>query len=357
MPAREFSASRRPSSEKTDADRHRALEFTKAIRAMSDTLGLATIVTLYQAGNGIYDLFDKVLILDSGKQIYYGPMRQAKPFMEEQGFACQHGANIADFLTGVTVPTERQIRPGMQHLFPRTPDTLRRSYQESPTFTQMTSELDFPTTRDAAEKTKLFHASVAGEKNPNLSSHSQFTVSFAMQVRACVVRQYQVIWGDKPTFIIKQASTLVQALISGSLFYNAPNTSAGLFVKSGALFFSLLYNSLLAMSEVTESFTGRPVLLKHKEFAFFHPAAFCIAQIAADIPVLLFQISLFSVVLYFMAGLTTSADIFFTYWVLLLTVSMVSSVSLPHGVLYPANTRTVHDSTIPRHRCHFQDHG
>ena len=78
------------------------------------------------------------------------------------------------------------------------------------------------------------------------------------------------------------------------------------------------------MSEVTDSFTGRPVLLKHKEFAFFHPAAFCIAQITADIPVLLFQISLFSIVLYFMAGLTMSADIFFTYWVLLLAVSMVS---------------------------------
>ena len=36
---------------------HRALEYTKAIRAMTDVLGLASIVTLYQAGNGIYNLF------------------------------------------------------------------------------------------------------------------------------------------------------------------------------------------------------------------------------------------------------------------------------------------------------------
>lgn len=298
---------------------------------MSDILGLATIVTLYQAGNGIYDLFDKVLVLDGGKQVYYGPMRQARPFMEEQGFVCQHGANVADFLTGVTVPTERQIRPTMQSQFPRTPDALRLRYQESPTFTQMRAELDFPTTAEALRKTQQFREGVAGEKSPRLSSQSQFTVSFPKQVRACIARQYQIIWGDKPTFIIKQASTLVQALISGSLFYQAPDTSAGLFIKSGALFFSLLYNSLLAMSEVTESFAGRPVLLKHKEFALFHPAAFCIAQIAADIPVLLFQISLFSIVLYFMAGLTMSAGIFFTYWVLLLAVSMVSNRHAPHG--------------------------
>lgn len=34
-------------------DTSTALEYAKAIRAMTDTLGLSSIVTLYQAGNGI----------------------------------------------------------------------------------------------------------------------------------------------------------------------------------------------------------------------------------------------------------------------------------------------------------------
>jgi ATP-binding cassette subfamily G (WHITE) protein 2 (SNQ2) len=84
-------------------DASTALEYTKAIRALTDIFGLASIVTLYQAGNGIYNLFDKVLVLDEGKEIYYGPMKQARPFMEELGFICDGGANVADFLTGVTV--------------------------------------------------------------------------------------------------------------------------------------------------------------------------------------------------------------------------------------------------------------
>jgi ABC-type multidrug transport system permease subunit len=150
------------------------------------------------------------------------------------------------------------------------------------------------------------------------------TVGFAEQVRACVRRQYQILWGDKATFIIKQASTIAQALIAGSLFYDSPENSGGLFLKSGALFFSVLFNSLLAMSEVTESFSGRPVLLKHKSFAFFHPAAFCIAQMTADIPVILFQISTFSLILYFMVGLETSAATFFTFWVILIAITFVS---------------------------------
>jgi ABC-type multidrug transport system permease subunit len=76
------------------------------------------------------------------------------------------------------------------------------------------------------------------------------------------------------------------------------------------------------MSEVTDSFSGRPVLAKHKSFALYHPAAFCIAQITADIPVLLFQVSIFSVVLYFMVGLTVEAGAFFTFWIIVFATAM-----------------------------------
>jgi ABC-type multidrug transport system ATPase subunit len=79
-------------------DASTALEWAKALRAMTDVLGLSTIVTLYQAGNGIYNLFDKVLVLDEGKQIYYGPAAEAKPFMEDLGFVYTDGANIGQSL-------------------------------------------------------------------------------------------------------------------------------------------------------------------------------------------------------------------------------------------------------------------
>ncbi|KAH8798615.1 ABC-2 type transporter-domain-containing protein [Xylogone sp. PMI_703] len=303
-------------------DASTALEYTRVVRAMTDIFGLASIVTLYQAGNGIYNLFDKVLILDEGKEIYYGPMKQARPFMEDLGFICDDSANVADFLTGVTVPTERKIREGFEDRFPRTAADVRSRYQESPIMAQMETESDFPTTDLARGYTEDFKEGVKYEKHPSLPKKSPLTASFTTQVKACITRQYQILWGDKPTFFIKQGSTLAQALISGSLFYNAPNNSGGLFLKSGALFFALLFNSLLTMSEVTDSFTGRPVLIKHKRFALYHPGAFCIAQISADIPVLLILVSQFSIVLYFMVGLKTDAGSFFTFWILVFSTAM-----------------------------------
>ncbi|KAI4100558.1 MAG: hypothetical protein L6R37_005390 [Teloschistes peruensis] len=316
-------------------DANTALQYTKAVRAMTDVVGLTSIVSLYQAGNGIYDLFDKVLVLDQGKEIYYGPRKEARPFMEELGFVCGDGANVADYLTGVTVPTERQIRSGYESSFPRTADEIRTHYARTDTKAAMQKEYAYPQSEEAKANTKEFKESVAYDTDKTLPKNSPLTVSFPKQVKACVSRQYQIIWGDKPTFIIKQLATLLQALVVGSLFYNSSKDSSGLFSKSGAMFFSLLYQALMALSEVTDSFAGRPVLAKHKAFAFFHPAAFCLAQIAADIPVLLFQVTQFSLVLYFMVALKVTASAFFTYWITLFATAMcITAVMRAIGAVF-----------------------
>ncbi|OQD80303.1 hypothetical protein PENANT_c037G10701 [Penicillium antarcticum] len=303
-------------------DASTALEWAKALRAMTDVLGLSTIVTLYQAGNGIYNLFDKVLVLDEGKQIYYGPAAEAKPFMEDLGFVYTDGANIGDFLTGLTVPTERRIRPGCENTFPRNADAILAEYEKSETYKKMASHYDYPDTDLSRDRTDAFKNSVAWEKSRHLPKGSNLTTSFWAQVNACTTRQYQILWGEKSTFLIKQVLSCVMALIAGSCFYDSPNTSEGLFTKGGAVFFSLLYNCIVAMSEVTESFKGRPVLVKHKSFAMYHPAAFCLAQITADFPVLLFQCSIFSVVIYWMSGLKHTAAAFFTFWIILFTTTL-----------------------------------
>lgn len=295
-------------------DASTALEYTRALRAMTDELKLTTIVTLYQAGNGIFDLFDKVLVLDEGEQVYYGPRDEARSFMESQGFVCGSGANVGDFLTGVTVPNEREIRSGFESRFPRNAPELRHAYESSPIKTRMYDELSFPASPEAEALTKAFSQSVQMEKSNQLGKKSPLTVSFTEQVKTCVIRQYQILWGDKSTFVIKQVATIIQALIGGSLFYAAPNDSNGLFIKGGSLFLALLYHALLAMSEVTDSFAGRPILAKHKGFAFYNPAAFCIAQIAADIPILFVQVTVFDLILYWMTGLRPTAAAFFTYW-------------------------------------------
>ena len=76
----------------------------------------------------------------------------------------------------------------------------------------------------------------------------------------------------------------------------------GVFTRGGTLFIVLLFNALLALAEMTAAFTSKPILLKHKSFSFYRPAAYAVAQTVVDVPLVLVQVVLFNLIIYFMTG-------------------------------------------------------
>lgn len=126
-------------------DASNALDFAKVLRKSALEEQKSIIATLYQAGNGIYDQFDKVLVLAEGHQIYYGPRHEAKAYFENMGFICTPGANIADFLTSVSVPTERQIAPGFENQVPKSAEEFASRFKASEAF-QHNSKAAIPIT-------------------------------------------------------------------------------------------------------------------------------------------------------------------------------------------------------------------
>jgi len=62
-------------------DASTALDYAKALRVLTDVHQMATFVSLYQAGEGIYDQFDKVLVIDEGRQVFFGKASEARQYM------------------------------------------------------------------------------------------------------------------------------------------------------------------------------------------------------------------------------------------------------------------------------------
>lgn len=168
-------------------DSKTALEFSDTLRHDADQNGRTILATMYQAGNGIYDNFDKVLVLAEGRVIYYGPRSTARSYFEDLGFVCARGANVADFLTSVTVETERTIRPGMEEKAPRTPEEFERVLKESVMYQLMMDSATDPDTL-GGETEKLI-SSVRNEKQRSITGrHSVYTIGLAAQIRNCVIR-------------------------------------------------------------------------------------------------------------------------------------------------------------------------
>lgn len=220
------------------------------------------------------------------------------------------------------MPTERQVRNAFESQFPTNGSEIRARYDKSPFKNALDKEMDMPKTAATKDLTAHFTEMVEREKHPGfLAKRLPYTVGFMPQLKAATIRQVQILRGDKAVFFVKQGTNVIQALSVGALFYNSPESSIGTFMRNGALFTAIVFNIFVAQSEVTDSFVGRSVLTKHRSLAFHHPAAWCLAQIITDFPIVLMQVSLFSLPVYFMVGLTNAADTFFVFWFILFSVT------------------------------------
>ncbi|KAL8757198.1 MAG: hypothetical protein Q9199_002383 [Rusavskia elegans] len=301
-------------------DASTALEYVESLRTLTNMAHISTSVALYQAGESLYDLFDKVVLIDEGRCLYYGSTENAAAYFEGLGFERPARWTTADFLTSVTDPHERQIREGYEDRIPRSAEQFEREYRNSDAFEATKSDLrSFEQELEAQRKERV-------ENRSKATKQKNYTLPFHKQVWECTIRQFFIMFGDQLTLFGKWGGILFQALIVGSLFYNLPQTSAGVFPRGGVIFFLLLFNALLALAELTDAFSSRPIMLKHKAFSFYRPSAYAIAQTVVDLPLVLVQVLLFDIVIYFMAGLARTPSQFFISLLILFvqTLSMYS---------------------------------
>ena len=164
-------------------DSKSALNFANTLRKDADHNGRTILATMYQAGNAIYDNFDKVLVLAEGRVIYYGPRSTARAYFEELGFVCPKGANVADFLTSVTVATERRLREvSMEEKAPRTAEEFESALKASTMYQRMIDSATDPDT--LTNETDELRESVQKEQQGS----GVYTTSLMSQIQNCIIR-------------------------------------------------------------------------------------------------------------------------------------------------------------------------
>ncbi|EXJ78566.1 hypothetical protein A1O1_08967 [Capronia coronata CBS 617.96] len=310
-------------------DSQTALEFIRSLRTAADIGGLTSLIAIYQASQAIYDLCDKAIVLYEGRQIYFGPTNNAKAYFEEMGWYCPPRQTTGDFLTSVTNASERRPRQGFENRVPRTAEDFEKYWLQSPHFKSAREEISRAENEDADGKEALatFRESHQRRKAEHTRPKSPYVINIPMQIRLCTTRAYQRLWNDKASTIAVVFSQIAQALIVGSVFYGTPLSTGSFFAKGSVLFFAVLLSALKSIVEINTLYAQRPIVAKHKSYAFYHPFTEAVAGIVADLPIKFCVTTIFNVILYFLAGLRTEPSQFFIFFlfnfVSMLTMSAI----------------------------------
>jgi ABC-type multidrug transport system ATPase subunit/ABC-type multidrug transport system permease subunit len=302
-------------------DASTAVDYARSLRVLTNIYKTTTFVSLYQASENIYNVFDKVLVIDSGRQVYYGDAKKARAYFEGLGFLEKPRQTTPDYLTGCTDPFEREYRAGRsENDVPSTPEALAEAFNKSEIAASNEAEMAEYRQRIAEEKqVQEDFVTAVKESKRHAPAKSVYSIPFYLQLWALAKRQFLLKWQDKFSLVVSWITSIVIALVIGSVWLDLPKTSDGAFTRGGVLFISLLFNAFQAFSELASTMIGRPIVNKHRAFAFHRPSALWIAQIGVDLLFATVQIFVFSIIVYFMTHLVRDAGAFFIFVLMVVT--------------------------------------
>ncbi|KAI0943006.1 hypothetical protein AcW1_002753 [Taiwanofungus camphoratus] len=305
-------------------DASTALEFVQALRLATDICRLSTIVSIYQAGESLYELFDKVCVIYEGRMAYFGPADRARQYFIDMGYEPANRQTTADFLVAITDPKGRILRSGFESRAPRNAiefaDTFKQS--EFAALNRQDMEEYRAEVSGQPQRSSIYKQSYRAEHARTTPPSSPFIISIPMQVRALMLRRVQVIQGALAAQAISLAIFIIQAIIVGTIFLKLSTNTATFFSRGGVLFFSILFAALSTMAEIPALFVQRPIVNRHSKAAMYHPFVEALALTLVDAPITAVTIIFFSVILYFLVGLQRSAGQFFIFLLIVYTMTL-----------------------------------
>lgn len=303
-----------------------ALEFIRALKACATVVDATPLIAIYQCSQDAYDLFDNVVLLYEGRQIFFGKADAAKGYFMDMGYDCPQRQTTADFLTSLTNPAERIVFPGYEDKVPRTPVQFEEYWKKSPQYAALVKDIDEHMSKVASTNNRSeYHESHVARQSRHISPKSPYIVSFFMQTRYIMGRNILRTKGDPSIPLFSIFIQLVMGLILSSIFYNLDQTTGSFFSRGSALFFAVLFNAFASLLEIMSLYEARPIVEKHKKYALYRPAADALASVITELPVKLVMSMSFNFVFYFMVNLRRNPGHFFFYWLMCSLCTLVMS--------------------------------
>jgi ATP-binding cassette subfamily G (WHITE) protein 2 (PDR) len=274
-------------------------------------------------------IFDKVVVLYEGRQIFFGATDGAKSYFEALGFMCPEQQTTPDFLTSMTNPSERIIKPGWEDRTPRTSDEFAQAWRASQHRACLVSEIADYNQRHAfgGENYQKFLESRKMDQSDSLRDMSPFTLSYLSQASLTAWRSWTLLKSDPSVPMAMLILNVFEALILSSVLYNLPANTSSFFRRGILLFMVVLVNAFGSILEIMTMYGKRRVVEKHSRYAFYHPSAEAMSSMLVDIPYKLTNATICNMLLYFMGNLRREPGPFFFFFlfcvVTVFTMSMM----------------------------------
>ncbi|CEM34861.1 unnamed protein product [Vitrella brassicaformis CCMP3155] len=303
----------------TGLDAFQAERVMASLRSLAHDQGKTVIVSIHQPRSSIWTMFDDVIVLSEGEQVYCGLASDMVGHFSRLGHQCPPNYNLAEFCVDLasidftSTEAEESSRARVQQLVTACRDSN-------------------PIHQEAIKSGTLFSAPSAFNIRPSVITAplaplwEQFALLF--------MRSWRQVSRDKFTNQSRFGSALFSAIVFGSIFFRIQNFQSHIQDRLGLLQVAAINGAMSSLIKTITVFVReREVVTREREAKLYRVTPYFIAKLAAELPIGAFFPCFFGAVMYPLAGLNPS---FMRFLFFIATITLESFVASAFGLCISA---------------------
>ncbi|KAF6001001.1 mitochondrial chaperone [Cyanidiococcus yangmingshanensis] len=279
-----------------------AMDLQYRIAAVAKQRNIIVISVMQQPSQEIYDAYDKVMLMEAGKVLYFGPTNEAERYFFKLGYRRPRKRLLPEFLSTIGDPFESKlcIRPGYEDRVPRTPAEFAECYRNSSIAKHY---------RDMVESgSYLSDEQRQGFHQERYVEMSKLYVRNSLQRRRrqmliCLHREIRMIITAPFSFIVRFARYIILGVVIGALFFGINHDQLSVRVRAGLLFLVLLTVGVAGFSAIQQNAATLQIVRKQRRAGFYEMPPYFFALWLLDIPIQFVEVFIYLTLVTYMTKL------------------------------------------------------
>ncbi|NXE54670.1 ABCG2 protein, partial [Casuarius casuarius] len=287
--------------------------------------GKTIIFSIHQPRYSIFRLFDNLTLLAEGRMLYHGPAQNAIEYFKSVGYECEAYNNPADFFLDVINGDSTAVAMSKTDEA-NAAEITEEHIDRDKTLAEKLAEQYSNSSYYKETKAVLENISLGNKKKTKVIFRQiTYASSFCHQLKWVSRRAFKNLIGNPQASIAQLCVTTFLGLLVGAIFFGVKDDYTGLQNRVGAMFFLTTDQCFSSITAIELFVVEKKIFIHEYISGYYRTSAYFISKLMADlIPMRTLPSIIFTCITYFMLGkycLKPTAEAFF---IMLLTLTMVS---------------------------------
>lgn len=262
-----------------------ATNLVQTLRDLADG-GKTVVAVIHQPSQHVFAKFDDVLLVSEGKQMYFGPQKDVRSYMEKHGCRAPIEIGTAEHVLDCI---SRSALEG---------ETDEEADRRVEMLAEKAREVDVPLLRNVNGKS--VHRFASGR-------HGGPRANVLVQFRLLFKRSIREVFRGKAAIVIKIVQQVTTALIYGGI-YSLGTNQASIQDRFGLLSLIAIGSMNLAVAATIRTFPKEKAIVSNELAShMYRTFPYFFGKAISELPMVAFLNSIFGLAVYRLAGLSNAA--------------------------------------------------